>query len=255
MKLKTSRVQAVEKAATVNNSTDLELLGTEALIVDKTYAKLIEYKEISSSQNSFLSLFGLDTKFFYSVTLVCESHGFTENGLGYIYESEGKFFLKRFRPFYMIENGAFAHLKNPRPIVCSHDDHVIASSYTPSTFVEVLTEPHSIITSETAHLPTSIAVSENSVVGRTTGSVQSIPIENLVNEEAARKSVTEYNKNLSLKSPKVDIKRLTTNNVQFNAMKKAPERKGVIYYDESDDCLKYYDGMGWRLLVWQKDDE
>lgn len=253
MKLKTTRTQALEKATAVSNSTDLELLGTEALIVDKTYAKLIEQKEISSAQNSFLSLFGLDTKFFYSVTLVCESHGFTEHGLGYIYESEGKFFLKRFRPFYMIENGAFAHLKNPRPIVCSHEDYVIASSYIPSTFVEVLTEPHSIITSETAHLPTSIAVSENSVVGRTTGPLQSIPIENLVNEETARKSVTEYNKNLSLKSPKIDVKRLTANDVQLNVRKKAPERKGVLYYDESDDCLKYYDGTSWRLLMWQQD--
>ena len=254
MKLKTTRIQAIEKATTVSDSKDLELLGTEALTVNKTYAKLIENKEISSAQNSFLSLFGLDTKFFYSVTLVCESHGFTERGLGYIYENEGRFFLKRFRPFYIIENESASPVYIPRPFVCSHSDHIIASSYTPTTFIEVLTEPHSIITSETAHLPTSIAVSENSVVGRTTGPLQSIPIENLVNEETARKSVTEYNKNLSLKSPKIDVKRLTANDVQLNVRKKAPERKGVLYYDESDDCLKYYDGTSWRLLVWQKDD-
>jgi len=244
MKLKTSKIQALEKAASVNDSTDLELLGTEALKANATYAKLIEQKEISSAQNSFLSLFGLDTKFFYSVTLVCESHGFTEHGLGYIYNQNKKFFLKRFRPFYMIENGAFAHLKRPRPVICSHNDYVVASSYIPSTFVEVLTEPHSVITCEESHLPTSFAVSDNSLIGRHGGSLESIPFSSFIQNDK---------KNLSLKSPKVDVKRLTANNVQLNAAQTAPERKGVIFYDENDDCLKYYDGNSWRILMWQED--
>lgn len=244
MKLKTSKIPALEKATPVSNSTDLELLGTEALMVNGTYAKLIEQKEISSAQNSFLSLFGINAKFFYSVTLVCESHGFTEHGLGYIHEREGKFFLNRFRPFYMIENGAFAHLKRPRPVVCSHNDYVVASSYIPSTFVEVLTEPHSVITCEQSHLPTSVTVSEDSLLGRRDGNLESIPLSSFVQNNT---------KVLSLKSPKVDIKRLTANNVQFNATKTAPERKGVIYYDENDDCLKYYDGNNWRILMWQED--
>ena len=259
MQLKTTRIQAIEKATTVNNSTDLELLGTEALIVDKTYAKLIEQKEISSSQNSFLSLFGLDTKFFYSVTLVCESYGFTEYGLGYIYERDSKFFLNRFSPFYMIENGVFAHLKNPRPIVCSHDDHIIASSYIPSTFIEMLTEPNSVITSEMDHLPTSISVNKNSVLGRYEDNLQSIPlnalIDNVAVSEVALSAIKEHTKQLILKSSKIDVKRLTANNLQFNPRPSAPERKGVLYYDETDDCLKYYTGTEWRILMWTKDDE
>ena len=146
MKLKTTRIQALEKGLPTNTS-DIELLGTEALIVDKDYAQLIEQKEISSSTNSFISLFGINTKFFYSITLVCEDHGFTERGLGYVFENEGKFFLKRFRPFYMIDNGVPIPLFKPRPVVCSYNDYVMVSSYVPTTFVEVLTEANSVITS------------------------------------------------------------------------------------------------------------
>lgn len=255
MKLKTSQVQAIERALPLKDSKDLELLGTEALCISPDYKRLIDSNRISSSQNSFLSIFGLDTKFFYSVTFSCEQHGFTERGLGYIYENEGKFFLKRFRPFYLIENNSVAPVNTPRPITCSalHDDYVVASSYAPSTFTEVLTEPHSIITNEQNHLPTSVVLQQNSLLGRHTDGVESIPIDTLVNEEMARKSVTEYSKNLSLKSSKVDVKRLSTQDLQLNPRSSAPERKGVLYYDDNDDCLKYYDGTAWRLLVWKQD--
>lgn len=254
MKLRTSKTQALEKAKVLSNLLDLELLGTEALAtINNQYKRLLEEKEISSSQNSFISIFGLNTKFFYSVTLVCESHGFTEFGLAYIEQQEKKFILKRFRPFYMIENGATVISYKPRPIICDRESYILASSYTPTTFVEVLTETNSIITCESPHLPTSVVVDKNSILGRHDGNLQSIPIESLVDEETARNSITQYKNNLSLKSSKVDVKRLTTNDLQLNARKSAPERKGVIYYDESDDCLKYYDGTNWRRLMWQED--
>jgi hypothetical protein len=254
MKLRTSKTQALEKAKVLSNLLDLELLGTEALAtINNQYKRLLEEKEISSSQNSFISIFGLNTKFFYSVTLVCESHGFTEFGIAYIEQQEEKFILKRFRPFYMIENGATIVVKKIRPIICDRESYVLASSYAPTTFVEVLTESNSIITCESPHLPTSVVVDKNSVLGRHDGNLESIPIESLVDEETARNSIIQYKNNLSLKSSKVDVKRLTTNDLQLNARKSAPERKGVIYYDESDDCLKYYDGTIWRRLMWQKD--
>lgn len=226
MKLKTSTVQAIERAVPVKDSKDLELLGTESLSISPDYKRLLDANRISSSQNSFLSLFGIDTKFFYSVKFECTQHGFTERGLGYIYENEGKFFLKRFRPFYIIENNSVIPAHTPRPIVCSedHNDYITASSYVPSTFTEVLTEPHSIITCEQTHLPTSVVLQENSVLGRNKDGIESIPIENLINDT-----------------------------LQLNPRPSAPERKGTLYYDENDDCLKYYDGEGWRILVWQQD--
>jgi len=256
MKLKTSIIQAIERGKTVKDSKDIELLGTEALSISPDYKRFLETGKISSSQNSFLSLFGINVKFFYSVRFECERHGFTERGLGYIYENEGKFFLNRFRPFYIIEKDVISPTHIARPITCSelYKDYIVVSSYIPSTFTEVLTESHSVITSEHPHLPTSVVLQENSVLGRNTDGLVSIPLDSLIDEEIVRKSVTEHNKNLSLKSPKVDVKRLTANDLQLNAKKTAPARKGVIYYDESDDCLKYYDGTGWRRLMWQKDD-
>ena len=41
MQLKTTRIQAIEKATTVNDSKDLELLGTESLTINNEYKKLI----------------------------------------------------------------------------------------------------------------------------------------------------------------------------------------------------------------------
>lgn len=253
VKLRTSKIQAIEKAKVLPNLLDLELLGTEALASIDQYKKIIEDKAISSSTHGFISLFGLDTKFFYSISLVCESHGFTEFGIGYIEQQDKKFILKRFRPFYMVENGATIAVRKIRPIICDNESYVLASSYAPTTFVEVLTESNSIITCESPHLPTSVVVDKNSVLGRDDGDLKSIPIESLTNEETARNSITQYKNNLSLKSSRVDVKRLKTNDLQLNASKTAPERKGTIYYDESDNCLKYYDGNAWRILMWTED--
>jgi hypothetical protein len=257
MRLKTSQTIALEKGKPVQRSTDIELLGTESLAELDEFKLAISSKQINSSEHSFLSVFGNNTKFFYSVEVKSETVGFAERGLGYIEQHENKFFLKRSRPFYFIESGNIFPSQKCRPIPCSEDIFVLVSSYTPTTYVELLTDANSIITSQLPHLPTTVVVDNNSLLGRKNDNIESIPISEIFDREEvadiALKSITQHTKNLILKSSKIDIKRLTADDIQLNARKTAPARKGVIYYDEKDDCLKYNDGKKWRSLMWQED--
>jgi hypothetical protein len=257
MKLRTSKTPALERAKGVPFSPDIELLGTEALSEFPEFKLSISNGDISSTKNSFLSVYGTDCKFFYSVEIKSDSIGFIERGLGYVEQHDGKFFLKRNRPFYYIENGNAISLTKPRPIAADDSLQVIAASYAPTTYIELLTDANALITSTSPHLPTSVVVDNHSLLGRLDGEIESLKISDIVNEgrisEIALNAIKQHTKNLILKSSKVDVKRLTTNDLQLHPQKSAPERKGVLYYDESENCLKYYDGEKWRTLTWTED--
>ena len=257
MKLRTSKTPAIEKAKGVPFSSDMELLGTEALSEFPEFKIPIGNGDLSSQKNSFLSVYGTDCKFFYAVEVKSDSIGFVERGLGYVEQHDGKFFLKRNRPFYYIENGNAVPSTKPRPIAADDELQVIAASYAPTTYMELLTDANALITSTSPHLPTSVVVDNHSLLGRLDGDIESLKISDIFNEgrisELALNAITEHTKNLILKSSKVNVKRLTTNDLQFYPQKSAPERKGFLYYDESDNCLKFYDGNGWRIIMWQED--
>lgn len=254
MQLKTSNLPAIEKGIPDPHSNDIELLGTESLSDLDDYKVAIKVGSISSATNSFISIFGTNVKLFYNLEHICEVNGFVERGIGYIEQRDSKFYLKRAKPFFIIQDKTFLAVDRVRPIACDNKtSHIIVTSYVPSTINEVLVDTNSVITAQIPHIPTSIVVDEHSVLGRTDGELSSIPIDSLIEEEKVRNTVTTYTKNLSFKSPKVDVKRLATNDIQLNPRPSAPERKGVLYYDETDDCLKYYDGTGWRLLIWKQD--
>jgi len=257
MKLRTSKTPALERAKGVPFSPDIELLGTEALSEFPEFKLSISNGDISSTKNSFLSVYGTDCKFFYSVEIKSDSIGFIERGLGNVEQHDGKFFLKRNRPFYYIENGNAISLTKPRPIAADDSLQVIAASYAPTTYIELLTDANALITSTSPHLPTSVVVDNHSLLGRLDGEIESLKISDIVNEghisEIALNAIKQHTKNLILKSSKVDVKRLTTNDLQLHPQKSAPERKGVLYYDESENCLKYYDGEKWRTLTWTED--
>lgn len=257
MKLRTSKTPAIEKAKGVPFSPDIELLGTEALSELPEFKIAVSNGDVSSTTNSFLSVYGTDCKFFYSVEVKSDSIGFIERGLGYVEQHDGKFFLKRNRPFYYIENGNALPLTKPRPIAADDSVMVIASSYAPTTYMELLTDANALITSTSPHLPTSVVVDNHSLLGRLDGDLESLKISDIVNEgqisELALNAIKQHTKNLILKSSKVDVKRLTTNDLQLHPQKSAPERRGVIYYDDEQDVLKYHDGEGWRTLMCTED--
>lgn len=236
MKVKTTMVQALERARAVPGSDDVQLVGTEALSVLKDLKNAIDNKELHSAKNSFLSLFGLDVKFFYSLEVEMDS-GFTERGIGYLEQREGHFYLKRARPMYYIQNGSFTPCIKIRPLPIDERVVIIASSYVPSSFLEMLTDDNCIITCNTPHLPTCISLPKDTLLGRKKDNIEPIPL----------KDIAEQTKDILLKSSKIKLKTL-----QLTPQKKAPEQKGVIYYDEAEDLIKYYTGSEWRILVWQE---
>lgn len=258
MKLRTSKTPAIEKGRAVPFGPDIELLGTEALSELPEFKIAISNGDLSSQQNSFLSVYGTDCKFFYAVEVKSDTIGFTERGLGYVEQHDGKFFLKRNRPFYYVENGNVIPSPKPRPIVESNDVFVIVASYAPTTYMELLTDANTVITSTSPHLPTSVVVDNNSVLGRLDNEIESIKISDIVNEghisEISLNAIKQHTKNLVLKSSKVEIKTLATNNLQFYPQASAKEKAGSLYYDENEKCFKFYNGENWCTLMWMEDE-
>lgn len=251
MNLKTSQIKALERGSVSQDSTDIELLGTEALCCDPKLSGAIQSGLISSKDNSFVSIFGLDVKFFYALTLECPMHGFTEVGIGYIEQHDGKFYLKRAKPKYMYENGIGVRTQRPRPIVCSDTSYILVSSYIPNKYHDVLTDSNSIIVSSHPHVPSCVTISENSVLGRQGQSVEPIQISKI--SDFALEHIKAHTKTLVLKSNNVKVKKLSADSINLTPSSSITPKKGTIYYDESQDVIKYFNGETWRILVWQED--
>jgi len=244
MKIKNSTTLAIELGRANQNDFDVELLGTESLSIVPNLANAVKKGLYSSSVNSFLSVYGLDCKFFYSIEVDSEDEPFTERGVGYIEKRDNTFFLKRARPLYFIEGGSMAPAIRMRPIVRPVDTKIIVSSYIPASLSEVLADEHSVAICETQHLPTSVALDKYSVLGRKDG-----PIESLELSDAVITALKEHTKNIVLKSPKLSVKKLNADSIQLNSSKNAPEQKGTIFMDDKTRNLMYFDGTSWRRIL------
>lgn len=244
MKIKTSKVQAIELGVSNSDNNDIELLGTEALKSVASLKHQIEIGFFNSSQNSFLSVYGTDCKFFYSIEVDSEIDHFIERGIGHVEKHNNKFFLRRARPLYYIEGGRMNPAIRPRPITKDNNINIIVSSYIPQSVNEILGDEHSVIIADTPHLPTYVALDENSVLGRLGADIESVSFSDLVDE-----ALKKHTKNLILKSPKVSVKQLVANSIQLNASKNGPEKRGTLYFNDMTGKLMYFDGQKWHSLL------
>jgi len=244
MKIKNATTLAIELGKANSKNYDIELLGTESLSKVPNLATAVKKGIYSSSINSFLSVYGLDCKFFYSFEVDSQDNPFTERGIGYIEKQDNKFFLKRSRPLYFLEGGSMIAALRMRPIVCPDETNIIVSSYIPTSLSEVLADEHSVTVCETPHLPTSVALDKNSVLGRKDG-----PLESLEFSDVVITALKEHTKNLILKSPKLSVKSVNVNSIQLNSSKNAPEQKGTVYMDDKTRNLMFFDGSSWRRIL------
>jgi hypothetical protein len=189
MKLKTSPTLAVERGKPVENSHDIELLGAEALCgcSDQSLHLAIKSKTLTNKSNCFCKVFGFKSKFYYNISLR-ERY---EVGIGYLEKKNKHLFLKRSLPLFYTDNGTdvIPSYNLPRTFYCSDADYLVISSYTPRTYIELLPDANSLITSIDAFVPSSLHVDKNSVVARLDDHIVSLSLEDLFNTEQFKEAV------------------------------------------------------------------
>lgn len=259
MKLKTSKTYAIEGAEQLHNSYDLKLLGSEYVsTLGKDWEASVKLGEFTSQNNSFLSVYGLDCKFFYIAQVYLNnSIEMFEVGLGYLYIEDNTTYLKRFKPLYFNEKGCdfpSPVIGNPRPLIASYPKRVIVSTHIPTSYLEVLTDDNSLIASVAPHTPSVVVVEQGSLVGRLKDNIESIDIRSLNNVEpfnlAVIDSIKNHTKQLVLKSSKLTAKNINVDYLSLNITDtKPPAKDGNIYFDKTSGTIRYYYDNNWNVIL------
>lgn len=257
MNLKTTTHKAIELAR-IDHEDNIELLGIYGLCdVNQPLSYAVKNKTITDC-NCFSHVFGNDCRFFYALEQVKNNKVIKyERGIGYLSDKNGKTVIVREIP---IATGSDPSNQTPcvggcTPFRCTDCDYLIAYSTVPQLYVENLLESNSLITSVAPFTPHSFSVSENSLVGRLDGNIQSLSLNENKFVEKLWGALSLFTKQIILKTSKLDIKKLATNILQFVPISKPAAKRGCLIYDKTDDQLKYYDGEKWRLLLWEEDVE
>lgn len=164
----------------------------------------------------------------YHVSVVCEHKNpmKQEVGLGTLFKQGDFYGIKRIRPFYHIDQDN--NIQMPRDLLQLFCDtkareRLVIHTHLPDNFKELLYEANTIITCDVPHLPTPVTVNKNSILGRLSQGLKSITITEL-------------------------FKKITTSQIRFKPTKKAEEKAGVIFYNQEQGALQFFDGTKWRTI-------
>lgn len=254
MNLKTSKASAIELAASNHNNIDLELKGLKAL---SEFNKSISLSLNSNLDvdTSFETIFGYDCSFFYNIEQIKNDKVIvSEYGIGHIESIDNKIFLKRHLPIYLNSHNKITQCSNgPYHFKCDSPDYLVAHSVLPSSYLELLANSNCVIASSEPFCPNPISIDNFSFLGRLNDNVQSIPFSELFSNPelitAILEVITTYSKQLSLKTSKLESKRLCTDCLQLNTSDKPLEKKNSLIFDGEN--LKFYDGEKWKIIQWR----
>ena len=221
--LKTTDKLVVESCEITNHGPRITLKGCE-------YAKELRLKHFGIDPDlfTFSSVFELDYFFYYEL---CHYKGaetvMREVGVGELAKDEEFYYVDRRYCMYH-QTGENNYTPSPSFYVDALKDSQTADeyliiSYSPiANAMQLFLNPHSIPFTD-VYGPSSVTISENSVLGRLDGSVQSININDL------------------LKKP-----------IVLNSKKLPPKAtKGTIIMDSADGMIKIYNGEVWKTLKYE----
>ena len=239
MKMKTTNRLAIELASCLGNN-KLSLLGNTDI------TGTIEGVHVGATniENTFLYIYDVNTQFFYAASILCEGKcTFTEVGIGHIELDGANPILHRDKFIYHQQGEDSFPATSFYKLECKPNESVLVASYTPRTIHELLYTDNCIVTSSTPHTPSATHIEKNSLLLRLDGNLESVSLNDAVNE-----IVCKYTKQLALKTSRLDVKTLSTKHLIVGTSKPLG-KKGEVYYDEQDNCLKFYNGTEWKDIT------
>lgn len=242
---------AAIEALSSTKDLDLELIGIEPLkSISSTLKLSVEAGGITESAR-FINTFGLDTNFFYIIeSIKNDSVIYYERGIASIYQQDDKFFLKRKFIFLSGKNSYECSVSTdnaPRPVFCHHNTLVYSSI--PPTYIEAIASENSVLCSSYSCIPHPVALQNNSVLARLDDKIESLSLDDNRLVSKIVNAIVTFGKQLKLKTSKLSLKRVEPEVIDLVPSSNVKAKKGSLYYDESDDTIKVYDGQAWKTLA------
>jgi hypothetical protein len=247
-RIKVSNNGIAELCVQKNSSHDLELLGTDELSKKDIFVRsAFENNTIDRNTSNFNQNFNDGDHFLYMVQLQSQECKVivAEVGVGLL-SNECKT-IKRERPLYTINNGGSFVPSTNGPMNFINDldgTYLIAKNYTPVNLAELFIQGHSVIaSSDKEFAPFPVAMEENSLLGRRKDLIESISINEISKE--VQDSITSYTKQLILKSPQMNVKKIKTKQLILDSISEPDEKAGTLYFDKESKRLKFFNGKEW----------
>ena len=130
--------------------------------------------------------------------------------------------------------------------------HILVTTYTPTHFGQFFVQKNTMFaTSTEPYIPLMVYVDDNSLLGRFDDDIQSISMSDL--NDNTLKHIQKYTKQLILKSSRLDVKKIKTNQLTLDPHQKPEAKRGTLFYNDDVDALQYFDGEKWRTILCQDD--
>jgi hypothetical protein len=253
MKIKTSKIPALELVINEDGS-KYRLAGTKALAeYNEELARSIECGTTNKC-HAFYRMFK-ENSFFYVLELISNNTVIQhERGVGRVEKIDNKYYLERSIPICYGPNSSqvSACHNGPSSFWPAPNEYIIAYSTFPHSHQEALILPHSVLTSHESCCANMVSLQENSFLARVKDDIVSLDANSDEFVNYIKDAISSYKNQLSLKSSKLSVKNLSTNNLQLNPSNSPSLKEGNLYYDAAAKTLKYYDGEHWNVLLSEK---
>jgi len=258
--LKTTNQTAIELLARSSDNIDYQLAGVADLA---KYSSIFETSIKTGQLNdsaTFKNIFGPNVNFYYVIQSVClktQTPTLYERGIGYIYEKDNSFFLKRVLPVFRGKSANECYVNYsgmPLDFGCSNEScYTYITSTLPVSYFESLVVPNSVLCSLVPFVPQPVPLQQNSFLSRLDGDIESVKFEDDRLVDKIAKIISKFTKQLKLKTSKLSLKRIESEVIDMVPSSNVKAKRGSLYYDESDNKLKLYDGEKWKTIEFSKD--
>lgn len=256
--LKITSKTAIQPLCNCSSNSDLKLVDPSHLCHCCSSLKDCVLSNQISEENSFEHIFGLNNDFFYIIEQIENEKVINyERGVAFVYSKDGHTYLNRKYSFFVGKNvtEAFPNRTNvPFPFKC-YDEHsnIVCYSTIPHSYQECLAVDNGVICSSSPLLPHVVSLQEDSLLGRFDDIVTSISFTDNRLVDKIGHLISKFSKQLKLKTTKLSVKRIEAETVDLLASSNVKAKKGSLYYDESDDTIKVYNGSEWKTVAFVKE--
>ena len=226
------KLGVMEKGCQSSDPNIIELLGPDAI---KDFPRF-QYLDVSGVQ-TFDEAFGEDTACFYVLEKYNNSSLlYYERGLGYVESGN----LVRDIPLAQgLDPTQLEPPSTVRPLFeCDSDELLVATAKFPTSYLEALLSPHSVLTS-TDEIPQITVMPSGSILGRLDGNIEAIEAIELAESTFLKNTLSNYTGNVSAKGLTLaPITRPTS-----------PQNGTIYFIDDGVGgyTLEYYNS-GWTIL-------